>query len=362
MLPELLANPPVLVPRQGVISGTGGGRIKEAPGDFRVEEIPAYEPSGEGQFLYLKVEKEDVSGPALVRFVAERLEIGRNDIGVAGLKDRRAVTQQWISVPADAPNPPEAIAGPVGETGRISLLETRIHVHKLRTGHLKGNRFEIRIRGRAPELDDGLRDRLASFETRGFPNTFGGQRFGRGDAVATGMAALEGRRVRDRRGLRFGISAVQSALFNGWLALRTERGLVDTVLEGDMMRRRETGGLFLSTEPDTDTERLAAGELVVTGPMFGSRPSRASGAARALEAEVLAQAGLEEASLKGLGRLARGARRPALAWPTMIAVERDDDAVSVAFTLKSGVYATVLLSLLCGEPLRVGLDAKEAGT
>src|SRR3712207_3131404 len=77
----------------------GGGRIKEKPEDFEVEEIPAYSPSGEGDFLYLWIEKIGMGAQFFQRQVAQRLGIPPGEVGSAGLKDRHAVTRQWISLP-----------------------------------------------------------------------------------------------------------------------------------------------------------------------------------------------------------------------------------------------------------------------
>src|SRR5437867_4404166 len=75
-----------------------GGRIKAEPEDFEVEEIPAYAPSGEGDFLYLWIEKRDMGAEYFVRQMARRLDIPPSEVGSAGLKDRRAVTRQMVSV------------------------------------------------------------------------------------------------------------------------------------------------------------------------------------------------------------------------------------------------------------------------
>src|SRR5438309_1775383 len=79
-----------------------GGRIKQEPEDFEVEEIPAYEPSGSGDFLYLWVEKRDLGAEYFTRQVARRLGLPVGEVGTAGLKDRRAVARQMVSVPVRA--------------------------------------------------------------------------------------------------------------------------------------------------------------------------------------------------------------------------------------------------------------------
>ena len=116
--------PPFAILPPGVAPATGGGLLKARPEDFVVEEIPAYTPCGEGPFHYLWVEKEDVAGPKLVKEVARRLGLPTGEIGCAGMKDRRAITRQWLSVPWRRDDDLHAIDGPVGapaSSARASL-------------------------------------------------------------------------------------------------------------------------------------------------------------------------------------------------------------------------------------------------
>src|SRR4051812_45324964 len=93
-----LAPPPLLTAELPGI----GGRIKTGPEDFEVEEVPAYEPSGTGPHPYLWGQKRDLGADFFRRRVAERLGVRPDDVGTAGMKDRRAVTRQWVSVPESA--------------------------------------------------------------------------------------------------------------------------------------------------------------------------------------------------------------------------------------------------------------------
>src|SRR4051812_49473544 len=79
-----------------------GGHIKAQPEDFEVEEVPAYAPSGSGDHLFLWVQKRGVGAEYFTRQVARRLGVPTEDVGTAGLKDRHAVTRQWVSVPTSA--------------------------------------------------------------------------------------------------------------------------------------------------------------------------------------------------------------------------------------------------------------------
>src|SRR5438067_963407 len=149
MSTELFNPPPLLTSDLPGI----GGRIKTIPEDFEVEEIPAYEPCGSGDSLYLWVEKCGLGADYFSRQVARRLEIAPGDVGMAGLKDRHAVTRQWISVPAAAEGRLDRLDG-----DGIRVLRVSRHGNKLKAGHLHGNRFRILIRDVDPaaRTDDRL--------------------------------------------------------------------------------------------------------------------------------------------------------------------------------------------------------------
>ena len=179
-------------------------------------------------------------------------------------------------------------------------------------------------------------------EPPGALNWFGEQRFGRaGDNAARGRALLRGEpagrpRNRERRLL---ISAIQSELFNEWLRRRVADGLVRRVLDGDWLEKRGSGGRFSTTDPATDEARVAAGEVVVAGPMFGwkLRPAAAGTTAAAREDAVLADAGLTLAAFRPAGALAEGTRRPiAIEVTAAEARVAADDAIDVSFTLPAG--------------------------
>ncbi|MCA9701136.1 MAG: tRNA pseudouridine(13) synthase TruD, partial [Myxococcales bacterium] len=192
-------------------------------------------------------------------------------------------------------------------------------------------------------------------------NVYGEQRFGRGGAnVEAGIAALSGRGPRRGKTGKADliVSAGQSALFNLYAQIRAERGLLDTVLLGDVLQKRETGGMFVCEDPVTDQGRLEAGELVVTGPMFGGHmrsPTPESPAAM-LEQEVLEQGGIRPNALAKLGRRVPGTRRPIRVWPTELHVEPApaisepalDPGLTLRFVLPPGSYATVLLREIMG--------------
>jgi tRNA pseudouridine13 synthase len=314
-----------------------GGRIKEQIDDFEVEEIPAYEPCGQGDHLYLWIEKRDVGAEYFLREIAKRLGIKSNEIGTAGLKDRRAVTRQWVSVPLAAENQVAQIDG-----GDIRVLKVSQHTNKLRAGHLRGNRFRILIRGAQGDAEPIL----ARLREHGLPNFYGPQRFGRGGETGhLGMALLRRERVGVRNPFlkKLALSAAQSLLFNDYLARRLNDGLMRTVLAGDVLAKCPAGGMFVARDLDAEQPRLDAREVVPAGPMFGRKLFAAEAVAAEREAAVLADAGLTVESFAGFGKLLAGARRHNLVYVDELSATADPDGLRLTFKLPAGSYATVLL-------------------
>lgn len=324
-----------------------GGRIKVEPEDFLVEEIPAYHPSGKGEHLFLWIEKRDVAAEQLQRHVARVCGIKPADVGIAGLKDRRAIARQYVSIPAAC-----AERVPELNTDSIAVLETARHGNKLKTGHLRGNRFSILVRGvseTAEELAPPVAERIAR---HGFPNYFGEQRFGHeGGTLALGLELLAGRMhpreipaARRRFLLRLSLSAVQSALFNRALAERLRDGLFDTVLPGDVMEVVASGGKFVAEDAGREQRRYDAGEVAPTGPLFGPKMRAPRGEPAAREARLLAACGLRGEDFARHARLLPGARRAYAVRPEGLSIAREDAGLRLSFALPPGSYATALLA------------------
>lgn len=326
-----------------------GGRIKQELDDFEVEEIPAYEPCGSGAHLYLWIEKRDLGAEYFVRQVAQRLGTKPGEVGTAGMKDRKAVTRQWVSVP-------EQVEGRLNELegDGLRLLRVSRHGNKLKPGHLRGNRFRVLIRGvvdAAPEMASPILDAVRS---QGLPNFYGPQRFGHdGENLKLGMAQLRGERgPRLNPFLRkLTLSAVQSALFNDWLSRRMTDGLFRIVLDGDVLAKWPAGGMFTCIEPAVDQRRFDAREIVVGGPMFGRKMFAAAGAAAEREVAVLADAGLTRESFHGFGSLLEGTRRHHLVYVDDLTCAAEADGLRLKFSLPAGSYATVMLGELMKSPL-----------
>jgi tRNA pseudouridine13 synthase len=318
-----------------------GGRIKAVPEDFEVEEVPAYQPSGQGGFLYLWVEKRGIGAEYFVRQVARRLGIATSEVGTAGLKDRHAVTRQMVSVPDQV----EDRLGQLDGDG-IRVLSVSRHGNKLRPGHLHGNRFRILIRDPDAAAAERLEPLLQRLRSHGLANFYGPQRFGRqGETLHLGLELLRGQSppVRNPFLRKLALSAAQSALFNHYLGTRLTDGLLRRVLAGDVMAKWPFGGIFVAQDIEREQARLDAREIVPAGPIFGRKMFRAAGEAAAREEQVLRDAQLSVSAFGGFGKLLSGTRRHSLVYCDDLAAQVESEGVRLSFTLPAGSYATVLL-------------------
>jgi len=324
-------------------------RIRSAPEDFVVDELPLYPPCGEGEHTFVHVEKRLRSTEEVARELARIAGASPRDVGYAGRKDRVAVARQWFSVPG---LDPARVRDADLRAARV--LAATPHRHKLRTGQLRGNRFELVVREVSARAAELARARARTLGRVGMPNRYGTQRYGRhGDNAERGAALLrgEGARTRDRREERFLVSSLQSLLFDRVLA---ERPLpLDVVEAGDVAVVHLSGGLFDVEDGERECPRARAFEISATGPIFGTRMRRPAGAPARREADAARELGLPafDALRAPRGIRMRGARRALRVRPVGLALEASDaDAtLRLRFELPAGSYATVLIEELFGE-------------
>ena len=262
-------------------------------------------------------------------------------VGTAGLKDRHAVTRQWVSVPKEC----EANIGRLDGDG-IRVLKSGRHTNKLKPGHLRGNRFNILIRNPDASKAEAVAAILDRIRTQGLPNFYGPQRFGhQGSTLDLGWQCLAGQAPRRIRPFlfRFALSAVQSLLFNDVLARRLRDGLFRTVIDGDAMAKWPAGGMFVTRDAAAEQVRFDAKEIVVAGPMFGKKTFPVEGVALERETAVLSDNGLSPRSFAGFGKLVMGTRRHNLVYLDDLTSAWEPDGLRLGFTLPAGSYATVLL-------------------
>jgi tRNA pseudouridine13 synthase len=317
----------------------GQGRLRVEPEDFMVEEQLGFEPAGSGQHVLLRVRKRDANTQWIARELARACGCPERDVGYAGLKDRRAVATQWFTVPQSRLSPEDWVGK---KTAEYEVFEAHRHSRKLPRGALAGNRFVIRVRDTAVD-DSSLAGRLAAIETRGVPNYFGPQRFGRGGANLKRVSE-------DLRGLRpaergFVLSAARSLVFNAVLAERVVDGSWERFEHGDLANLDGRASHFrVEAVDEAIAERSARLDIHPTGPLWGRGAPPSGG--RVLELEQRVAAGLSEAceliERAGMEQERRSLRLAVrdLRW------RRDADAadsIIVEFRLSRGAYATVVL-------------------
>lgn len=319
------------------------GIYKSKAEDFRVQEILPFEPTGEGEHVYLYVRKSGHNTLDVQQSIARLASVPRHHVGYAGLKDRQAVTEQWFSVYLPGSDEPHWSAL---EADGLSILQCSRHRKKLRTGVHRANRFELIIRqvqGNKSLLDSGLQ-RIA---TSGFPNYFGEQRFGRGGSnlrTSQNLGPMRKGRLSNKQAMA--LSAARSFVFNRVLAMREEVGLWDKVVAGDLVNLDGSNSFFGPVDDDQALEpRLVQMEVHPTGPMVGMEAGATEGEAKALEdAVLLAHPEYLELAQRYQARTVRRALRARvhdLQWRWL-----DNDAVQLTFSLGRGCYATSLLKAL----------------
>ena len=293
--------------------------LKRLNADFIVTELPLQPPCGEGEHIWLDVEKNGANTAFVAQQLADAAGVPERDVGYAGLKDRHAITRQWFSIHLPKGDTPDLTRLQHPE---FKVLGQSRHLKKLRAGDLQGNRFRIVLRDVTGDRD-AIERNLQAVASHGVPNYFGAQRFGHdGGNVEQGRAMLA-REVRVRNPKKKGIylSAVRSFVFNEVLALRIRQGLWGQTLPGDV--------------PDE------AGRP--TGPLWGRGRVSSSDQAQALENGVAERHatlcdGMEHAGLDQ-ARRALVVCPADMAWDWPLA-----DQLVLTFALPAGAYATSVLN------------------
>ena len=329
-----------------------GGSLGPDPEDFVVDEVPAYLPSGQGEHVYLRVKKRRMTTRDAALALSRAAHVSERDIGYAGMKDKHGVTTQWFSLPRTAKDPEHLALPP-----ELEVLEVSRHQNKLRTGHLRGNRFVLGIVDVPPGGLERARALLERLVERGLFNTFGAQRFGRdGENLTTALAWLRGDSELGRARARFlsklYSSAIQAEAFNRYAIARAELGL-DRLVPGEVVRLGGSGSFFVVERLEQELPRLLAKDIALTGPLPGPklRPT-ALGEGRELENKVLEELGLGPEELRALSDHAPGTRRDLVVRPEHTDARSDGARLVISFELPSGSYATEVLRelLRSGEP------------
>ena len=340
---------------QGLPCAHGGpvcqGVLKARPDDFYVAEQMHVTPEGQGEHLWLEIEKTGWNTEDVAMLLAKQARVHRLSVGYSGLKDKHAVTRQWFSLHLPGKDDPE-FDWPEG----LTVLQAGRHRRKLNRGTHRANDFRLRVTAFQGDRE-ALETQLHTIMAEGVPNYFGEQRFGRGAGnLVRGTEWLLGGEAPRKNALRgMWLSAVRSNLFNQVLAERVRRDCWNRVLAGDILQPEGSRGLFMADDDCDAVERVASGEVHPTAPLPGLPGMASSGPCNKLEQQILAPhapviEGLRQIKVEEARRSTRLPVRD-LQWVWHTDPEREgEDCLELAFTLPTGAFATTVMAELISSP------------
>lgn len=310
-------------------------QIKACPEDFQVTEIPLSEVSGQGDYAYFEVVKRNLPGHALVRAIAEHLDIPTSQVTTAGTKDRLAIARQRLSLPARFLQ-----AGPPPLDEILEWRALGLHPEPLRPGHLKGNLFQVRLLGEG--LGVWLSQAWQRQQPVGWANYYGIQRFGNDNKNwGVGLEMLHNpppRSKRQRWPNNFVLASVQSQIFNEFLEKRIALGRFQALSQGDWCDTLPASQPF-QARGDVDEKRAFLDfRLSSLGPIWGYKLLQPT----LEELALLETHGLTQRSFQPFR--APGSRRATrLPLAPLLQCQAEEKSLTIEFELPPGSYVTVFL-------------------
>lgn len=315
------------------------GTLKGQNSDFCVDEIMTIIPSGEGEHLWVKIEKNGSNTDWVAQQLAKVAGIKPMAVSYAGMKDRHAVTTQWFSLHLPGLENPDFsnLNDP-----EFKILRQSRHDRKLKRGALTGNHFKIRI----TELDgdvEVLEQRLITIKQQGVPNYFGEQRFGRDMGNLQKAEKLFNRELKklkkQQRGLY--LSAARSWIFNQLLSTRIKQQSWMNPIEGEVYMLNGKSACFIEDDKLENRLRLDNNEINLTGCLWGEGESMVTGEVAALEKSIaenfqVFSEGLEAARMKQ-------ERRALRLIPGKLLWNISENILEMEFELPAGAFATMVL-------------------
>ncbi len=315
------------------------GKIKTQAADFIVEELLPFQPEGNGEHVFLHIQKTGENTEYVARLLARIANVRQRDIGFAGLKDRHGITTQWFSVWLPGKADPDWSAA---ETENIKILQAIRHPRKLKRGVLTGNNFTILIRDFAGDQDKTIAQ-LEMIKTQGFPNYYGEQRFGNnGQNINTALVLFNGAKMKPEQRSIY-LSAARSYLFNLILSERVKQQNWNQAIAGDVCMINQSNSYFKTESVDeTLQNRMENGEIHPTACLYGKGENASSADALEIENTILEShpeltQGLVKFALE-MDRRALRAQAENLTWQLL-----DANQLQLSFFLTAGSYATALL-------------------
>lgn len=318
----------------------GTAVLKAVAEDFQVDEVLDIPLSGQGEHLWLWVEKRELNTEEAARRLARAAGVPARAISYAGLKDRQALTRQWFSLHLPGKADPDLSRA---EDANLRVLKQMRHQRKLQRGAHSSNGFTLRLTQLAAD-HQAVDARLAQLKANGVPNYFGTQRFGHaGGNVHDALAWAERQALPEQRNVRSRLlSAGRSYLFNQVLAARVADGSWASAQVGDLLAFTDSRSFFPAAEAECADPRLAVLDLHPTGPLWGEGDSPTSGRTRALENLVGAA---QPALCRWLAKAGMDHERRILRLPIAGLTWHypEPDILQLEFVLPAGCFATVVV-------------------
>jgi len=315
------------------------GQFKQSPADFVVKEQLSFEPSGEGEHLFLQIKKTNLNTLDVCERIAKHFHVQARNVAYAGLKDKNAVTLQWFSLPF----PLKATLNLSGfESEQLCVVSSTRNSKKLKHGAIKSNQFEISLRDVQGDTLS-LADRVSHIKEFGVPNYFGSQRFGHNENNLINAVKLFSNKIKCSRNKKsLYLSAARSFLFNEVVSQRVKDNTWNTIIPGDVATLNDSRSFFPIEQLDESIEqRLQEGDIHLSAPLWGKGESISSLEVKELEEKVI-NSNVEIAD----GLINEGLqqdRRAMRVYASNIECQLNDNILSLKFSLPSGAYATAVL-------------------
>ncbi|KTC66616.1 hydrogenase [Legionella adelaidensis] len=265
---------------------TAQGKIKCTPEDFFVEEVLSFTPCGEGEHLYLFLEKKLLNTEEVSNYLARFFSVSSKLVSYAGMKDKYAQTRQWFSIHLPGKSTPNLESL---ESENIHILQSVRHNKKLKIGAVQENYFEITIQEFNHDVNE-FKVRINNIHERGVPNYFGAQRFGNhgSNLLKAEEMLLRNKKIKNPhlRGIYY--SAARAFLFNQILSLRIKHNCWDLPVAGDLMMLSGTHSVFLAEEITEEIiKRVKDHDIHPAAPLWGEGKEMTSLEALSLQTQAL---------------------------------------------------------------------------
>lgn len=144
-------------------------KLRRLPEDFHVEELADVTVGG-GPFALYRLTKKSMGTPEAIRAIVERWKVHRKRISFGGLKDRHAVTIQYLTIHNGPRKALRQSSIELEYLGQVSTPFTPADFH--------ANRFHLVLRDMQTIEAEEAQAALSHVQQTGLPNYFDDQRFG----------------------------------------------------------------------------------------------------------------------------------------------------------------------------------------